>query len=148
MELAINNTQFQTWTTCDQNFGSQLGPTDEPRTSGQSGLIRDQSSSGGPTAEPFTSDQSEQTGDQGMGGSSGPTADHCTSIQSDQIGDQSSSGQPVKQALTSNQSGPAGDQISSIQSGTVLSPHSGTGSLGLLSMQYRGNSSDDNCSDR
>ncbi|XP_016414313.1 H/ACA ribonucleoprotein complex non-core subunit NAF1-like isoform X1 [Sinocyclocheilus rhinocerous] len=206
MELDINNTPFQTENTCDQNFGSQLGPTDEPCTSGQSeqlgdqcsrgqleppletftsdqsGLTRDRSSSGelGPTAEPFTSDQSgltggqsssgqleptseafmndqsEQTGDQGTGGSSGLAADHCTSIQSDQTGDQSSSGQlgPTGEPLTSNQSGLAGNQISSIQigpeeiqSGIVVSPHSGTGSLGLLSMQYRGNSSDDNCSD-
>ncbi|XP_052411267.1 H/ACA ribonucleoprotein complex non-core subunit NAF1-like isoform X1 [Carassius gibelio] len=182
MELDINNTPFQTETTCDQNFDSQLGPTDEPCTSGQSeqlgdqcsrgqlepplesvasdqsGLKRDQSSCSelGPTAEPFTMDQTEQTGDQGTGGSSGLTADHCTSIKSDQTGDQSSSGQlvPTGEPSSSNQSGLAGDQISSIQtgpeeirSGIVVSPHSGTGSLGLLSMQYRGNGSDDNCSD-
>ncbi|KTF84605.1 hypothetical protein cypCar_00011014, partial [Cyprinus carpio] len=140
----------------DQSSSGQLGPTAEAFTTDQSGLRGDQSSSGQlePTAEAFTNDQSEETGDQSTGGSSGLTADHCTSIHSEQTGGQRSSGQfgTTGEHLTSHQSGLAGDQISSIQTGPaemqcgiVVSPHSG--SLGLLSMQYRENSSDDNCSD-
>ncbi|XP_016414316.1 H/ACA ribonucleoprotein complex non-core subunit NAF1-like isoform X3 [Sinocyclocheilus rhinocerous] len=158
MELDINNTPFQTENTCDQNFGSQLGPTDEPCTSGQSEQLGDQCSRGQlePPLETFTSDQSGLTRDRSSSGELGPTAEPFTSDQSGLTGDQSSSGQlgPTGEPLTSNQSGLAGNQISSIQigpeeiqSGIVVSPHSGTGSLGLLSMQYRGNSSDDNCSD-
>uniref|UniRef100_A0A8C2EYK9 H/ACA ribonucleoprotein complex non-core subunit NAF1 n=1 Tax=Cyprinus carpio TaxID=7962 RepID=A0A8C2EYK9_CYPCA len=145
MELDINNT-FQTKTTGDQSFGPQLGPTDKPCPSDQSEQLGDQSSSGqlGPTAEAFTTDHihSEQTGCQRSSGQFGPTGEHLTSHQSGLAGDQ----------ISIIQSEQTGDQISSIQTGPaemqcgiVVSPHSG--SLGLLSMQYRENSSDDNCSD-
>ncbi|XP_016412072.1 H/ACA ribonucleoprotein complex non-core subunit NAF1-like isoform X3 [Sinocyclocheilus rhinocerous] len=163
-------TNDQSEETGDQSTGGSSGLTADHCTSIHSGQTGDQSSSGQlePTSEAFTNDQSEETGDQSTGGSSGLTADHCTSIHSGQTGDQSSSGQfgPTGEHLTSDQSGLAGDQIFIIQSeqtgdqissiqtgpaemqcGALVSPHSGTGSLGLLSMQYRENSSDDNCSD-
>ncbi|XP_073694524.1 uncharacterized protein naf1 [Garra rufa] len=146
--------------TGDQSSSDQPEPKAESFTSDQSGLTGDQSSSGqlGPTKVII----SDQMGDQSTGGSSGLTADHCTSIQSEQSGQFG----PTGEHSTSDQSGLAGDQISiiqpeqtgdqisSVQAGPekmecsiVVSPQSGTGSLGLLSMQYRENSSDDNCSD-
>uniref|UniRef100_A0A8C1K9Z3 H/ACA ribonucleoprotein complex non-core subunit NAF1 n=1 Tax=Cyprinus carpio TaxID=7962 RepID=A0A8C1K9Z3_CYPCA len=111
------NNTFQTKTTGDQSFGLQLGPTDKPCASGQSEQLGDQSSSDHCTKH-LTSDQSGLAGDQ------------ISIIQSEQTGDQ----------ISSIQTGPA-----EMQCGIVVSPHSG--SLGLLSMQYRENSSDDNCSD-
>ncbi|XP_067247049.1 H/ACA ribonucleoprotein complex non-core subunit NAF1 [Chanodichthys erythropterus] len=161
----------------DQCSRGQLGPAEGPYTGdqsidteGQSSSIQSEQKSSGhlrPTLEPCTSDlsgladqmsviQSEQTGDQ------------SSSIQSEQTSEQKSSGQlgPTSEPCISHLSGLASDQMSVIQSdqtggqsssiqtgpakmqcGVVVSPHSGTGSLALLGMQYRGNSSDDNCSD-
>lgn len=107
-----------------------------------------------------TTIESEQTGDHSASGQSELTENQCTNIESKQSGQtevQHISMQPEQTGddCTSGHSGPTEDQHICNTSGpaevkceTVVSPHTGTGSLGLLGMQYRGNSSDDNCSDR
>lgn len=100
-----------------------------------------------------TTIESEQTGDHSASGQSELTENQCTNIESKQSGqtevqqismqpEQTHSG-PTEDQHICNTSGPA-----EVKCETVVSPQTGTGSLGLLGMQYRGNSSDDDCSDR
>lgn len=169
MELDINNTEFQTET--NQRSGPQLRQTDETFAGEQSEQTGDQCSSVrlGPAEGPYTCDQSidtghqssgtpsEQTGQQNSSDQLVPPSEPCTSdlsglagdqmsiVQSEQTGDQSSS---IQSEQTGDESASVQTGPAEVQCGVVVSPHSGTGSLALLGMQYRGNSSDDNCSDR
>lgn len=116
--------------------------TGEPCTIGQSESNEGQST----TTESEHTVQSIPNEDQGIKIECEETGDYVASVHE--------SGETESECI-SMQSEPAEDQHTSKTSGsavmqceTVVSRVSGSGSLALLSMQYRGNSSDDNCSDR
>ncbi|XP_051976275.1 H/ACA ribonucleoprotein complex non-core subunit NAF1-like [Xyrauchen texanus] len=169
MEVHSNILPFQL--KADQSSSCQLGPAGEPCSSNQSRLTGDQCTSVQfkQTVHKCTSIQLEQSGDHCNNIELEQTADQCTSIQLEQTADQCINIQPKQ--CTSPQYGLTGDQCISIQSERCSSPQSeqtgdhctsvqleqagdrctivqsGTGSLALLSMQYRGNGSDGNCSE-